>query len=250
MTEGKESIVEIQINAKTTVRELVGRYPRTRKVFEEREIDYCCGGHLSLGEAAAKRRLDLPSLVSALEMAVRTPSAQPSLEDKDWYAAPLPELVNHIVNVHHAYLKTALPRLRLLIPKILNAHGATHGDVLRQVQAIFAALDTELSTHLFNEEQVLFPHVVAAAGGLPQLAAFGSVRNPIRQMEHEHDSAGAALAKLREVTHNYALPADACPTFKAVYNELEQMEADLHQHIHLENNILFPRAAEMEGKAR
>lgn len=242
--------MDIRIDGNTTVRELAGRHPQTRKVFEEHDIDYCCGGGQSLAETAARQHLELSVLVSALEETIRTPPASQSPADKDWYAAPLPELVSHIVDFHHAYLKKALPRLRVLVPKVLQAHGASHGGMLRQVHALFAALDAELSAHLRKEEQMLFPHIVDASGGTPRPAPFGSVRNPIRQMEHEHEAAGASLAKLREVTSDYALPEDACPTFEAMYDELQQMEADLHQHIHLENNILFPRAVELETADR
>ena len=169
-------------------------------------------------------------------------------------AAPLGELIDHIVATHHGYMKTALPRLRVFVPTVLNAHGEHHGDVLGRVQDLFNALDAEISSHLMKEEQVLFPYLAAleahAREGKPlPPACFGSARYPIRQMEHEHESAGQALAQLREVTHDYALPADACPTFAAMYEELQRMEADLHQHIHLENNILFPRAIELEEQA-
>ena len=113
-------------------------------------------------------------------------------------------------------------------------------------KTLFNALDAELSSHLMKEEQVLFPYIIAIEAhhqkGMPEPSApCGSVRHPIQQMEYEHESAGNALAKLREVTYDYALPSDACPTFRAMYEELQRMEADLHQHIHLENNILFPR---------
>ena len=155
---------------------------------------------------------------------------------------------------HHGYMKAALPRLGSLVPKVLKAHAEHHGNVLRQVQTLFDALNAELSSHLMKEEQVLFPYIVALElhfrdGTAKPPAPFGSARNPIRQMEREHESAGQALAKLREVTDNYTLPPDACPTFKAMYEELQRMEADLHQHIHLENNILFPRAIELEGRS-
>ncbi len=241
--------MNIQVNGKTTVRELVGHYPQTRKVFEKHGIDYCCGGGQSLADAAAKQGLEVSALVPALEKAIRTPPASQSPADKDWYAAPLPELVDHIVQVHHYYMKKELPRLRVLVPKILQAHGANHGDVLRQVQTLFSALDAELSAHLVKEEQTVFPQLLAASRGAKR-ATDGPVGDPIGQLEHEHDSAGATLAKLRQVTHDYALPDDACPTFKAVYDELQQMEADLHQHVHLENNILFPRALKPEAAAR
>jgi regulator of cell morphogenesis and NO signaling len=143
-------------------------------------------------------------------------------------------------------------RLRSLVPTVLKAHVAHHGDVLRQVQDLFQTLDAELSSHLMKEEQVLFPYImglkrhVREGTSAPQVC-FESARNPIRQMEHEHESAGQVLAKLREVTHDYALPSDACQTFRTMYEELQRLEADLHQHIHLENNILFPRAIKLEG---
>jgi regulator of cell morphogenesis and NO signaling len=243
----------IQVDEKTTVRELVGRYPQTQPVFEKNGIDYCCGGGKCLADAARERGLNLPMLVDALEKALQATTEKGETADTDWYAAPLGELVQHIVEVHHGYMKTALPRLRSLVPAVLKAHGAHHGDVLRRVQDLFNALDAELSSHLMKEEQVLFPYILAAEAhlreGLPRPAApCGSASHPIRQMEHEHESAGQALAKLREATCDYALPQDACPTFRAMYDELQRMEADLHQHIHLENNILFPRTIELEGK--
>lgn len=242
----------IHIDGKMTVRELAGRCPQTRPVFEKHGIDYCCGGGKSLSEASGERGLELPALVGDLEGALQASPGEAKAMDKDWYAAPLVELVRHIVDAHHGYMKTALPRLRSLTPTVLKAHGAHHGEVLRQVQELFNALDTEISSHLMKEEQVLFPYIVAVEAhvrdGAPRPSApFGSARNPIRQMEHEHDSAGEVLAKLREVTGDYALPGDACSTFTAMYEELQRMEADLHQHIHLENNILFPRAIELDG---
>jgi regulator of cell morphogenesis and NO signaling len=241
----------LQVDGKMTVRDLVGHYPQTRPVFEEHGIDYCCGGGKCLTEVASEHGLKLPALVDALENALQTASSEAKATEKDWYTAPLGELVNHIVQVHHGYMKTALPRLRSLVPTVLKAHGAHHGDTLHLVQDLFKALDTELSSHLMKEEQVLFPYIVAlethVREGAPKPhAPFGTARNPIRQMEHEHESAGEVLAKLREVTCDYALPGGACPTFSAMYEELQRMEGDLHQHIHLENNILFPRTVELE----
>ena len=250
-TEKRKDNMTIQVDGQTTVRELVGRYPRTRPVFESQGIDYCCGGAQGLADVARQRGVELAVLVAALEQVLQTPSSPQAATDRDWYAAPLGELVDHIVNVHHRYMHEALPRVRMLIQKVLNAHGLHHGDMLRQVQALYGALDAELSNHLMKEEQILFPYVVAleahARDGAEQpVACFGSVRSPIQQMEQEHESAGGLLLRLREVTGNYALPQDACPTFAALYEALEQMETDLHQHIHLENNILFPRAIEMD----
>lgn len=244
----------IQVNDKTTIRELVGRYPRTRPVFERHGIDYCCGGGKCLAEAAGEHNLKLPELVNALEEALNTAPDDTHAVERDWYAAPLAELVSHIVTVHHGYMRTALPRLRSLVPTVLKAHGAQHSEMLGQVQDLFNTLDSELSSHLMKEEQILFPYIVAAeahrqGATVEPAACFGSVGDPIRQMEHEHESAGETLARLRHVTHDYAVPADACPTFSAMYEELQRMEADLHQHIHLENNILFPRAIGLDEPA-
>jgi regulator of cell morphogenesis and NO signaling len=243
--------MRVRVNEKTTVRELVGRHPQTRPVFEEYGIDYCCGGGKCLTEAAGERGAKVSALLDALQKALETPVDKGEAVEKDWYATPLDELANHIIDAHHGYMKAALPRVRSLISKVLSAHGEHHGNMLRQVQDLFNALDAEITSHLMKEEQVLFPYIIAAAthlrhGAQPPSAPCGSARFPIGQMEHEHESAGQVLAKLREVTDNYSLPPDACPTFAALYEELQRMEADLHQHIHLENNILFPRTIALE----
>lgn len=246
-TRRKASSMSIQIDGSTTVRELVGRYPQTRKVFERHGIDYCCGGGECLAEAAEESQAALPDLIRDIDAALRAASTTTATAEKDWYEAPLHELIDHILQVHHAYMHEALPRIGGLVRKVLHAHQAHHGDMLRQVQDLYNALDTELTSHLRKEEEVLFPYIVAAEAhrqGGPEAAeaCFESVGNPIRQMEIEHESAGEVLVQIRKATGNYALPEDACPTFRALYEELERMEEDLHQHIHLENNILFPRA--------
>jgi iron-sulfur cluster repair di-iron protein len=242
---------KIHLDGTTTVRDLVGRYPQTRPVFEQHGIDYCCGGGQSLAEVAQKHRLELPALMAAVEKALHAPPDKSAAVNKDWYAVPLQELINHIVGVHHAYLKKELPRLGMLEQKVLRAHGARHGDMLRQVHTLFVGLDGELSRHLAREEREVFPEIVAAQARAlektsDRTAASKSVRDPVGQLEQEHANAGTTLARLREVTNNYTLPSDACPTFKALYDELQQMEADLHQHIHLENNVLFPRALKLD----
>ena len=156
----------------------------------------------------------------------------------------------HIEGKHHSYMKEALPRLGALFAKVLRAHGENHGKMLRPLQQTFAGLRAELEPHLMKEEQILFPYVrqmdssVAATGVVPPMHC-GTVQNPIRQMEAEHENAGAALARMRSVASDYALPDDACPTFTALFETLQEMEADLHEHIHLENNILFPRTVDM-----
>jgi regulator of cell morphogenesis and NO signaling len=241
----------IEIDGKTTVRDLVGRHPQTRLVFERYGIDYCCGGGKSLAEAARESQAALADVVRDLDAVMAASPTGAARAEKDWYAAPLHELIEHIVQVHHVYMKQALPRLKELMRTVLHAHAARHGDMLRRVHDLYLTLDAELTNHLRKEEEILFPYIVAAEShrpGGPQgpAACFGSVGNPIRQMEAEHESAGEALAQIRKLTGDYALPDDACPTFRALYEELQRMEADLHRHIHLENNILFPRAMAAE----
>ena len=200
--------------------------------------------HKQVGEAS--------SHCFTIEKAIAAPASGPEIAERDWYTAPLHELVAHILQVHHAYMKEALPRVKELARKVLRAHGTNHGEMLQRVDDLYQALYDELSSHLLKEESVLFPYIVAAEahrqGASERPAAcFGSVGNPIRQMEHEHESAGQALVQIREVTDDFRLPEDACPTYRALYEELARMEGDLHQHIHLENNILFPRAIAAES---
>ena len=235
------------IHGETAVGELVGRYSRTRKVFEQHGIDYCCGGSVTLAEAARAKQVEIGDLIAALQAALEGPANTTAIEDANWQAAPLHELIEHIVRVHHGYLKKALPMLSEMLQKVLRAHAAHHGPMLRQLQAVFSELEAELSGHLMKEEEILFPYIAAAEAhrrgeAAKPSACFLSVGNPIRQMEAEHQSAGRALEQIHAITNGYAPPADACPTFQALYEELRHLEQDLHQHIHLENNILFPRA--------
>ncbi len=173
--------------------------------------------------------------------AVATDCVQESLES----------LSEHIIGTHHAYVKRELPRLALLAQKVVNRHGATTAE-LPVVQATLAKLDEELTQHLAKEEAILFPYVVllerASANGSPKpRGGFQSVASPIAMMTQEHDAAGALLADIRRLSNSFTTPSDACPTYRAFYDGLKDFERDLHQHIHLENNILFPRAIELEA---
>jgi len=242
----------LSIQESTTVRELVGRYSATRRVFENYGIDYCCGGGATLAQAATASRIELSELIAALEASQDRLTTATASEEKDWYAAPLRELIQHIVQVHHAYLKRALPMLEDKLKKVLRAHGTEHGPMLRRLHSVFDELSTELSMHLMKEEEILFPYVYAAEAHRQgeaerPSACFPAVNSPIRQMEAEHETAGRALEEIRAITAGYTPPEDACVTFCALYDDLKHLEQDLHQHIHLENNILFPRAIEAES---
>jgi regulator of cell morphogenesis and NO signaling len=169
----------------------------------------------------------------------------------DWQSKPLEELVAHIIGTHHAYVKRELPRLAELARKVVRRHGENRAE-LPELQSALAQLDAELTQHLAKEEMVLFPYIVLAeqahkAGTARPASCFGDVAHPIAMMTQEHEAAGLLLAEMRRLSGNFNPPADACPTYHAFYDGLKEFELDLHQHIHLENNILFPRAIAMEA---
>jgi regulator of cell morphogenesis and NO signaling len=234
----------------TTVRDIALQTPDAMRVFEKLGIDYCCGGHRPLAEAAAEANLTVNEVMRAIEDAKSDTAARTATVD--WQQESLAALVEHISTTHHVYVKTEIPRLQALAQKVAGKHGPNHPEV-RQVKEVFDNLAEELSQHLTKEEQILFPYVAAmeraqiTGEALPH-SCFGTVQNPIRMMFLEHDSAGDALKQLRQLTANYTAPADGCVSFKTLYQALADFEADLHQHIHKENNILFPRAVQMEER--
>ena len=235
------------INAETTVGQLVAENPAAARVFEKAGIDYCCGGKQSLHEACTKAKMSTAEMQALLEQA----AAARTTADRDWLSASQAELVNHIVEKHHAYVRQELPRLTALIAKVRGAHGERHPE-LAQIAPVFAAVADEMTHHMMKEEQILFPYIVdmelaAQRKAAPPVPMFGTVQNPVRMMMQEHDSAGAGVARIRELSGGYTVPADGCTSYRVLYEALAAFEADLHQHIHLENNILFPRAIEMEA---
>ncbi len=231
-----------------TVGQWVAENPSAARIFEEAGIDYCCGGQRSLSEACSQSRVPLEQVRERLEQAV----AAPAPGERDWMAASQSELAEHIVAKHHAYVRQELPRLTALIAKVNGVHGKNHPE-LAQIGRVWAELDQEMTMHMMKEESILFPYIVelerAAQGRGPQpVCMFGTVQNPVRMMMMEHDSAGASLRAMRELSNGYTLPPEACTSYRVLYEALAAFEADLHQHIHLENNILFPRAVEMESR--
>jgi regulator of cell morphogenesis and NO signaling len=232
-----------------TVREIALEQPTSIRVFEQFGIDYCCGGRKPLAEACAAGNLEMASVIAALEAAAKKPG--PDVEN--WADKSLESLSSHIVATHHAYAKRELPRLAQLAEKVVNRHGPTKTE-LPVIAATLSQLDEELTQHLAKEEAVLFPYVASleqsiSLGTAKPQSCFGTVANPIAMMMREHDAAGGLLAEIRRLSGNFTTPEDAYPTFHAFYDGLREFEQDLHQHIHLENNILFPRAIEMEGLA-
>jgi len=231
------------ITATKTVRELAAEVPNATRVFEKLGIDYCCGGHRPLDEACANANVAVDDVLRALEPDIDTSA---TIATRDWNAATLGELVDHIINKHHTFVKSETPRLQALIAKVVEAHGKNHPE-LEQMQTAFSALADELAAHMLKEERILFPYVRQMAGGAGcGPSCFGSVQNPIRVMMLEHDNAGEKLHQMRQITSDYSIPADACTSYATLFRALVEFEQDLHQHIHLENNILFPRAVAME----
>ena len=224
-----------------TVRELALEIPAATRVFERLHIDYCCGGNRTLDEACRTAGVSVERVIEALQG-----ENAGSAVAREWMSEPLTELVAHIQGTHHVYTREAIARIPRLIEKVVAAHGANHPE-LRRIETVFAGLTQELAMHMMKEEMVLFPHVVrmeeaSLAGDPPLPPPFGTVRNPVRMMEHEHDSAGEALRELRALSNDYTAPADGCLTYRTLYGAMAEFETDLHQHIHLENNVLFPRA--------
>jgi regulator of cell morphogenesis and NO signaling len=233
--------------ATQTVRDIALESPASIRVFEAFGIDYCCGGRKPLSEACAAKNLSVDEVIEALA------SAGPATErgTEDWTTQSLGALAAHIVNTHHAYVRRELPRLTELAEKVVRRHGETKPE-LPVIQSKLAELGEELLQHCAKEEVVLFPYVAKfeqaiADGTSKPHGCFGTVASPIAMMTQEHDAAGALLAQMRELSSNFTPPVGACPTFHAFYSGLHEFEQDLHQHIHLENNILFPRAIALEA---
>jgi regulator of cell morphogenesis and NO signaling len=233
------------IDSRITVGELVTERPSRSRVFERLRIDYCCGGKTPLDQACAEKGLSAEQVLRELEAAE---AGNPVGEETDWSQAPMSQLVDHIVATHHVYLRRELPRLTGLVDKVAEVHGERHRE-LSVLRSVYRALVNELESHMLKEEQVLFPMIreLESATVLPGFHC-GSVNNPIRVMEHEHDDAGAALARMRTLTDGYTVPADGCNTYRAMVDALADLERDLHTHIHKENNILFPKAAAAEAR--
>lgn len=229
----------------TTVGELVRERPARARVFEQLQIDYCCGGAESLANACSKRGLEPQWVLDRIQQS-DTQAAPAGDNLVDAGSMSLTALADHIEQVHHAYLKAELPRLDAMTKKVLEVHGETNPRLADARQA-FTELHQELSSHLMKEEQILFPMIrqLESATHVPNFHC-GSVAHPIRQMEYEHDSAGNALQVMRVATDGYQPPEWACNTYRAMLDGLKQLEWDLHQHIHKENNVLFPKAIQRE----
>lgn len=227
------------------VGEIVAARPLAASFFERIGIDYCCGGKRTLAEACAARNLDAPTVAVMLDVALQAMSTTPAI---DAAAMTLTALADHIEQSHHAYVKSELPILVEQAERVAAKHGGID-PTLRAVADTVRELADEMFHHMQKEERILFPIVRQLETHGEAASPCGSISHPIRQMEAEHEAAGGALVRLRELTSGFVPPAEACNTHRALLAGLARFEADLHQHVHKENNILFPRALALESEA-
>ncbi len=231
-----------------TVGEIVSKDYRKAEVFKKYGIDFCCGGKRTLSQVCKSKNVDL----NALKKDLLAIDKQPSMPSQDFNSWNLDFLCDYVVNTHHKYVVKAMPLIFEYTQKVERAHGDTQPEVV-EIANIFIKVMEEFNLHMMKEEKVLFPYIkelaIAKENEKPiHLPHFGSIQNPIEMMELEHDHVGELMSSIRTLSNNYTAPAGACTTYKLAYAKLQEFENDLYQHIHIENNILFPRAIELENE--
>lgn len=233
-----------------TIGEIVTKDYRKAQVFKKFGIDFCCGGKKTLSEVCENKGIDVKSLNHALELL----SADAEAPQNDYLKWDMSFLSDYIINTHHQYIKEHSTFILDLANKVASVHGNQHPETY-EVAQIFSEVSADLQLHMSKEEKILFPFIktVAAAqqqGNLLPVSGFGAVSNPIQMMESEHEMAGEAMQSIRNLTHNFRLPPDACNSYTILYKKLEEYENDLHRHVHLENNVLFPKVLAAEKLLR
>jgi len=236
----------MNFNDETKVKDISLSNPAARQILEDAGLDYCCGGEKSLHEACLRADVHAEEILNRL----RENSKHVSPDEADWALAPLGDLTRHIRERHHRYVRESIGRVQPLLETVVAKHGKNHSELLN-IQRLFAEVAREMIMHMRKEEQILFPYIDALESARSthnsvEPPFFQTVRNPIHAMMKEHDAAGELVKQIRKASLEYTTPADACTSYKTLYQDLREFEADLHQHVHLENNILFPRSVEME----
>lgn len=226
------------IDATRTVAEITQSVPGAARTFERLGIDYCCKGKEALARACELAHLPLETVTQALEQGMYGRAREDIPKEPR-------QLIRHIIERHHEFTRQELTRLGTLVEKVWRVHGDRHPE-LKEVHRLFFALVDDLEPHMLKEERVLFPYIERLADGDRSPPPFGTVENPIRMMNVEHESVGALLTELERVTDHYTAPANACGSYRALYAGLQELQADIHEHVHLENHVLFPRALLME----
>lgn len=241
----------MQTFATKTIRDIALESPETTRVFEEFKIDYCCGGRRPLDQACAEAGLDPELVAQKIEAAIADQSVRAISSVREKESAS--QLIDHIIATHHIFTANEIERLTPLMEKVCNRHGEQHPELF-ELQFIFIALADSMTPHMRKEEKVLFPYIqsleLSVAGDVHASPPhFGTVENPIRMMMVDHEADGERLREMRDISGDYKLPDGACPSYTALYAGLEDLEKDLHKHIHLENNVLFPAAVELQRSA-
>lgn len=236
------SFLASPVTPETTLGELVAARPLLARLFERLGLDYCCGGKQTLAIACARRGLDVATTITLLDSAGAALAAGPA--EVDAAAMGLAELADHIETTHHAYVKAELPRLHEMAVKVATKHGWRDAR-LSEAAGIVENLVAEMFSHMEKEESILFPFVRQIEGGAKDSFHCGSIANPIHVMEAEHEHAGQAVSRLRELTDGFTPKPDDCNTHRALLAGLAEFESDLHRHVHKENNVLFPRALKL-----
>ena len=241
---------ELTITIEPSVGDIVAEDYRKAEVFKKFGIDFCCGGKNTVEFACKKQNVNRAELEAELST-VSGSQNQPTHDFKSW---DLPFLIDYIINVHHKYVTSKTGLIHQYAQKVAKVHGHAATETV-EIAALFSALKDELLLHLQKEEKILFPYIKQmqrAFDAQTELASpsFGTAQNPINMMEHEHENAGEIMAKIRELSSDFTPPEWACNTYKVMYSLLHEFEMDLHQHVHLENNILFPKAIVLESKMR
>lgn len=232
-----------------TIGQMVATDYRMAAIFKKYQIDFCCNGNRTINEVCAQQAIDKVKLEQDLSnLSTQSQANEEQINFKYW---PLDLLVDYIEKKHHRYVREQLPAIHQYLNKIVNVHGKQHPE-LAEVNALFEACSNDLLNHMKKEEMILFPFIKNLSDAKTQASLlkptpFGTIENPIQMMMHEHDTEGDRFRKISALTHNYQAPADACQTYKITFALLKEFEDDLHQHIHLENNILFPAAVTLEN---
>ncbi|MGC2149861.1 MAG: iron-sulfur cluster repair di-iron protein [Candidatus Acidiferrales bacterium] len=237
----------MNFNDETKVKDIALSNPAARQILEDAGLDYCCGGRKSLHDACLHADVPAEEILTRL----RENSKDVDPDEANWTSAPLSDLTRHIRDRHHRYVRESIARVQPLFEKVETKHGKSHSEIA-DIRRLFAEVAREMIMHMQKEEQILFPYIEAlekanSAHASVETPFFQTVRNPIHAMMKEHDAAGELVKQIRKASLEYTTPVDACTSYKALYQDLREFEADLHQHVHLENNILFPRSVELEA---
>ncbi len=246
MNETENYTVENDEVGEMTLAQIVTNNYKAARIFEKYDLDFCCKGNKPLRQACSEKGLN-PSEINKELLNVEASASGMDSRFNSW---ELDFLVDYIINMHHRYVRDTIPVISAHSQKVLAAHGKNHPE-LSEIAEIFTAVYKDLRQHLIKEEEILFPHIkklvkVKNKSMKYEAPYFGKIANPIKMMEAEHETAGDGLFEIRRLASNYVIPVDACNTFAVYFKELKEFEEDLHKHVHLENNILFPRSIELE----